>query len=52
MSFEGILESLLGCSLLLNSSKLSVLLLFDLFDFLGMSVCVLLKFLMKLRILD
>jgi len=51
MSFEGVLESMLGCPLLDNSSKLWVL-LFNLFDFLGMSVYVLPELLMKLSILD
>jgi hypothetical protein len=52
MSFEGVLESVLGYPLLDNSSKLCVLLLFNLFDFLGMSVSVLSELLMKLCILD
>ena len=52
MSFEGILESLLGCPLLDSSNTLCILLFFSLFDFLGMSVCVLLELLMKSCILD
>jgi len=50
LSFEGILESLLGCPLPVNS-KLCVL-LFNSFDFLGMSVYILPELFMKLSILD
>jgi len=49
MSFEGMLESLLGCPCPVK--KLCTLLC-NLFDFIGMSVYVLPELLMKLSILD